>query len=586
MKAVSQLAKKSVSNGSGGSAEQVFHVLFLFMGLQLISDPTMAEGALQELHSCHERVKGTKSAKKHSEEPQWVEVTVDLFLSLLSHDSHLLRTIVNTVFPHLSKHLTVSSFCQLLEVLDPSQNENPLTFDGDSDSGTSSDEDENSKLAISKQSNGKLKQLNGQDSIEDSSDEDSNEQSDSEEEEEEEEGMDDSDEEEDVEDDDDDINEDFEEDETINDKLRQEVRLALGNAATLTDTESVDLDEIDEEEGNRMDMALAQAFKTLRQSRSNKKSKKQLKSDEALTHFRIRVLDLVELYFSRDPSMDLCLESITPLLSLLVFCMKDTHQKPLEMRIRNVIKKLTGLKKFSSVEGVSGESLADQIKGLAMKGVRSATTFLGMSDVISECCTFLVRCSEYIHTHSSIKQKSSKSNPVASVYEMLMLDFFTKRDTLLPIGMFKAVLQFPWSGCWCLAPLIVEQAFDHKVRHFRRGQALDLLLLFFRNNHLLNSADEKQKQSLKKIVTSIIQHAIELLNGNDNTTTQTRQENRFMTEVIRLLLQILSRSETKPVDSSALSTALVDFCKQCPGVPADTKKVLTSLSKQLGCVIR
>lgn len=80
----------------------------------------------QELHSCYERVATTKQTKKkkkklkegdlEDEEPEWVEVTVELLLSLLSNSSHLLRSIVLCVFPHLCPHLTPSAIQQILQV--------------------------------------------------------------------------------------------------------------------------------------------------------------------------------------------------------------------------------------------------------------------------------------------------------------------------------------------------------------------------------------------------------------------------------------------------------------------------------------
>lgn len=578
LKTISQLESKNVSNGNKESAERIFHVLFLFMGLQLISDPDMAAGSLQELHSCYDRVKSGKQDSKQ-EEPQWVEVTIDLFLSLLSHDSHLLRTIVGTVFPHLSKHLSVSAFYQILEVLDPDQNENPLTSATDADDSndeSSSDDEDNSETVTQKNVNGKGKlQENSseENSDEDNDDSESNENDES----------DDPDKENDVDDGFEDFDDDEDMDETINDKLRQEVRYALGNAASLTDTESVDLDDIDEEEGQRMDTALSQAFKNLRQSRSSKKSKKQLKSEEAVTHFRNRVLDLVEIYISREPSMDICLECITPLLSLLAFSMKDVHQKPLEMKTKSILHKLTSLKKFSSMGGVNEQSLAELIKSLAGKGVRSATTFLGLADLISDCCTFLVRCSELIRSQSSNQQSLAKKNLVADVIESLFIDFCTKRDTLLPNNMFKSVINLQWNGCWSIAPVIVQHAFDSKVRPFRRGQAIDLLSTFFRNNHLLNSADQKQKQALKKIVSSVIDNTIELLSSENDSgaRVQPRQNHHLMASVLKLIQQLLARSDTKPANTSTLSSALDSFCQNCGGVPAETKKVLTSLSKLL-----
>lgn len=109
--------KKSTKN-----ADVLFHTMNLHMGLQLFSDPEMAIMSVNELQCCYERsIKKSKKRKKLNnataeEEPEWVEVVVDLLLSLLSRDNHLLRSIVRCVFPHISPYLTPSAVYQIITV--------------------------------------------------------------------------------------------------------------------------------------------------------------------------------------------------------------------------------------------------------------------------------------------------------------------------------------------------------------------------------------------------------------------------------------------------------------------------------------
>ena len=96
-----------------------FHTMDLHMGLQLFTDPEMAISSIDELHNCFERLK--KKSKKtkdksNEDEPEWTEVVVDLILSLLSRNEHLLRTVVGCVFPHICPHLTSASLHQILAV--------------------------------------------------------------------------------------------------------------------------------------------------------------------------------------------------------------------------------------------------------------------------------------------------------------------------------------------------------------------------------------------------------------------------------------------------------------------------------------
>lgn len=154
---------------------------------------------------------------------------------------------------------------------------------------------------------------------------------------------------------------DEDEDDTVNDKLRMAVRQALGDAATQTDDEDIDVDQIGEEEGKRLDESLAAAFKILRENRKAR-SKKQGKTNQALTHFRIRVIDLLDIYLETCPSMAVTLDLIVPLFNLLEFCIKDPHQKPLEHRVRSCLKKLSTVKKFKDTTSVDDNLITTVLK--------------------------------------------------------------------------------------------------------------------------------------------------------------------------------------------------------------------------------
>lgn len=59
--------------------------------------------------------------------------------------------------------------------------------------------------------------------------------------------------------------------------------------------ESIDVEKMDVDEGEKVDAALGKAFATVRSIRSNK-DKKQIAADRSLTYFRLRYIETV-LYF-------------------------------------------------------------------------------------------------------------------------------------------------------------------------------------------------------------------------------------------------------------------------------------------------
>ena len=93
------------------------------MGIHIFINHTFVPFALsplQELHTCYgkatEKKRRRSTIVKISEEPEWVDVIVDLLMSLISQQSHLVRTVVNTVCTMLCPHLTRESLQLILEV--------------------------------------------------------------------------------------------------------------------------------------------------------------------------------------------------------------------------------------------------------------------------------------------------------------------------------------------------------------------------------------------------------------------------------------------------------------------------------------
>ncbi|XP_063979365.1 uncharacterized protein LOC135163664 [Diachasmimorpha longicaudata] len=472
----------------------IFYTMDLNMGLQLFSDHEMAISSINEIHSCGDRLKSSKSSRKpkrkpeevDEEEPEWVEVIVDLLLSLLSRNSHLLRSLVRCVFPHVCPLLTSTSVHQILAALDPKDDKGPL--------GKSS---------------------------EDSSDEDSDESDDKsddevEEGEEESESSD---------------EEDPEDDETITDKLRLAVRQALGDASAQTDDEDIDIDEIDEEEGKRLDESLAAAFRILKESRSGK-SKKQEKSAETLTHFRVRVMDLLEIYLDSEPSMALALDMLVPLFALLEFCIKDSHQKPLENRVRSCLKKLSAVKRFKDTVGVDEQLITDLAKVLVEKGERSTLICQEMGDKLAECCTFLIRC---------VQQANLGPNTLVDIYGENLTAFFKKRDCVLPATLFRNALQLNWEGNWKLVPLIGDYAFDASIRSFRRGQALEFLTVFYRNHRLITRDSEGVKENLERILARNCLELFQELGEKANGEGKKEVRQKFVGALWKLLHAVHSK---------------------------------------------
>lgn len=344
----------------------VFHVLMLHMALQLFNNPELAENAIEELDAVMERA--TLKKKKESEnEPEWIEVVVDLFLTLLSQESSVLRNIIRHVFPQLCGQMTVTAFNQILSMLDIRTKENPLTV-GDSD-----DEEE-----ISDNESG----------IDEEFEADANELDESSE---------------------DDIS-DIEEgvDANNDDSVTENVRLAI-QQALIADMEEgggasdIDVDDITPEEGKKLNESLGNAFKMLMEQRnlkSKKKSKSVKMADKALLHFRMRVLDLVDIYLKNNPQMEICLEILIFFYDLMPFAVS---QQQFYQRFEKIFAQLSQLKTFSleTVQNVTQKNLAEIFNRILEK--LSMEKFNVQSQLyFKNACTFMIYSSHILQNLAGI----------------------------------------------------------------------------------------------------------------------------------------------------------------------------------------
>lgn len=123
-----------------------FRIMFMYMGLQLFREPDMAELAIVDLEKCLENIneKKIKTKKRNhpNDQPQWIEVVVDIFLHLLSQNTKFLKFVVNNLFAHLCPSLTLTAVHQILSVLDMNI-ANPLSADQDADDSDDEEEEQN-----------------------------------------------------------------------------------------------------------------------------------------------------------------------------------------------------------------------------------------------------------------------------------------------------------------------------------------------------------------------------------------------------------------------------------------------------------
>uniref|UniRef100_A0A8D1AW78 Myb-binding protein 1A n=1 Tax=Sus scrofa TaxID=9823 RepID=A0A8D1AW78_PIG len=277
-----------------------FQHLLLLVGIHLFKSPAESCDLLGDIQTCikkslGEKTRRTRSKATNPQELPWVEVLVEILLSLLAQPSHLMRQVARSVFSHICSHLTPRALQLILDVLNPEE---------------SQDEDDN--VVVTDDS--KEEPLG---EAEDKSSDDEDNKGDKNSESEEESDGEESDE--------------AERDGDVDQGFREQLMAVLqaGKALGGGDGEDDDDEELGDEAMMALDENLASLFaeqKLRIQARREEKNK--LQKEKALRRdFQIRVLDLIEVLVTKQPENPLVLELLEPLLHIIRRSMRTSSAK-------------------------------------------------------------------------------------------------------------------------------------------------------------------------------------------------------------------------------------------------------------------
>lgn len=435
----------------------VFDILLMHMGLQLFFDAKLAIFSIDDLEKCLVRSQNklkSKSKTNESNEAEWVEVVVDLFLQLLSQSKSFMRTVVDNVFPELCPWLTPAAVDQILLMLDMSE-KNPLTPHSTAEE-SDDDEDESENENESDEENN-----SGESDGEESSD--------------------------------DEELTDADDEGTATDLLRSAVTQALGSEIPETDTESVDLNDLDDAEAERLDAALSDAFRAIRKKsgESKKKSKLERTTNTTVMHFRIRVLDLIEIYLKTSPSLAITLNILADLIPMYEQCVGNKDHQPLVNRLQRVLRMLLNLREFASIYDVTEIKLYELFQSII--NVKPNPVAINEQNKLrSNLCAFLIAVSQLLKSPDQILLEA-----VAGCLE----NFLKSRNPKVQYSVFSDILKTRWIGVWRLGQIISRTSLlrADKRRPFRRSQGIDLLSIMYKNHGFIAHDTEEFNEYNPKI---------------------------------------------------------------------------------------
>ncbi|XP_065503071.1 myb-binding protein 1A [Caloenas nicobarica] len=488
LQSVKNLQKKE--NKSDSAKVVAFQQLLLLMAIHLFKNPSETMDVLSDLLNCTERAfsKEPKKKKTDNAEPGWVEVMVEIVLSLLAQPSLLIRRISKSMFVRICPNLNKRGLQLILDVLDPYQEQN-----------------EESAVVVLEESGKKIKSAQDMDEegSEDSSDEgDTEEENDS---------------------------GDEEENEEVDDDFRSQLMnvLQAGNA--------VGGDESDEELDDEAMMALDKNISALfaeqqKRIQAKKDEKDRMRKEKILRRdFKIKVLDLVEVFLNKQSENPLVFDVIEPLLRVIEQCMSsdsDKQEVDFLQKTANIFKNsLCRSKQYCKRVDALQEDLHAFVERLVKKACKhtdssvalyyfSASLYLlkvlkgNMSDKSSAPAPLLEKQSSTIPQASQLLSTGCLDmERVTVIYQQALTQFLTKRNSALTSSMFQDLFsRFPIM-CKPLVDTLVK-SITAGARQHQQAQACLLLqkVLLLRELKLFVTEEEWEeliRESISQVTGSL-----------------------------------------------------------------------------------
>ncbi|KAJ7740748.1 DNA polymerase phi-domain-containing protein [Mycena maculata] len=406
---------------SGAQSEAAKGVEFLLLGTLLLhyaeEQPDLDTATLEDCLDASTRMfflnakSKSKKLREEAETPEDaplepVDLMVDTIIGFLEKSTAYMRAIGNQVFSLLSSSVqgtTIDLILSQLERRDPSE----LARDGESGDGDTADEEA------------------GSDSESEVSDDMGEESSDG------------------------------EVDLELRHKIEEALRINGVVAATGDSDDDSEEEPMDDEQMLAVDEQLAQVF---RMRESEKKGKKVDAQREA-THFKNRVLDLVDTFAKKEPTSPHIIALLLPLVELSTGTSSDE---------RHLTDKAKGILRSRIAKSKEGPSHAnvEEVK-LAMNQLHTRARKMHSPELLAT----LSQCSLYV---TKVLIEADVQEAVLDAYRESLEDFTTRKNSALNNSFFlDAIRRYP-STMWMLRQDVLSLS-SKAVNGYRRSQSLQLL---------------------------------------------------------------------------------------------------------------
>ncbi|KAM6239199.1 myb-binding protein 1A [Spheniscus humboldti] len=489
LQSVKNLQKKE--NKSDSAKVVAFQQLLLLMAIHLFKNPSETMDVLSDLLNCTERAfsKEPKKKKADNAEPGWVEVMVEILLSLLAQPSLLIRRISKSVFVRICPNLTKRGLQLILDVVDPYQEQN-----------------EESAVVVMEESDKKIKSAQDMDEegSEDSSDEGNTEEEDD--------------------------SGDEEKNEEVDDDFRSQLMNVLQAGNALGGDESDE--ELDDEAMMALDKNISALFaEQQKRIQAKKDEKDRMRKEKILRRdFKIKVLDLIEAFLTKQSENPLVFDIIEPLLRVIEQCMSsdsDKQEVDFLQKTANIFKNsLCRTKQYCKRVDALQEDLHAFVERLVKKACKHTDSSVALYYFSASLYLLKVLRGNTSNKSSTpptpLPEKQSNTIPqacqllstgcldmerVTVIYQQALTQFLTKRNSALTSSMFHDLFRrFPIM-CKPLVDILVK-SITAGARQHQQAQACLLLqkVLLLRELKLFMTEDEWEeliRESISQVTESL-----------------------------------------------------------------------------------
>ncbi|KAI0747681.1 DNA polymerase phi-domain-containing protein [Daedaleopsis nitida] len=480
--------------------------------------------------------KGRMPTGEEKELPAPVDVLVDAAIGFLEKGTAYLRAAANQVFALLSGSVQASTIDLVLSQLERREpdelvadEEGDVEMGGSGDSGADEDDGDDADSASS--------------SVEEGEDEDEDE------------------------------DEDEEEDLELRRKIEEALRVnGIAAATGDSDEDSSDEEFMDDEQMLAIDKQLAAAFRARAAEKGNGKD---VDAQREATHFKNRVLDLLDIFVKRQPTSPFAVRLVLPLVELIVATGPDERQ--LADKATGVLRNRLAKAKEVPTAPAAAEDAAKALEELHTLARKAASP--DVLATLNQCSLYLSKV--LLHADAG----AGAADAVLAAYRESLHDFVGRKSSKLNTAFFDDFVKRHPQAAWELREDLVEGSAE-ALNGYRQVQCFHVLQTLANQ---LPALGERESEVLsfapgvRKAVVETIAKACDA----ESTSFQPSNVKEILKAalvVVRQTKRVVRDSKElssawQPADWSELSTTLAssDRFKSSVGLPAMCKQIVRLL---------